>query len=142
MNKSFKSLILVFCGVLSMISVSAYAYTGTATGKVMMEGGKKVYIGAGIRYNNVNVSRLKVTKSTHRLSAKYPLHFRLRTSATSTAAGTKWSNLVTVKSLNTNCNLRYAQYNNPLNKSKWYVWGQTDSDLSDDNTTINCSWEF
>ena len=125
-----------------MMSFSVYAYTGKATGKVLVEGGKKKYIGAGVRYTNVNAARLNVTKSSHKLSAKYPLYFRLRTSSTSTASNTKWSNVVTVKALNTNSTLRYAEYNNSLKNSKWYVWGQTDSDLSDTYTTINCSWEF
>lgn len=142
MKKSMKNLILVMCGVLTMSSFSSYAYTGKVTDKCLEEGGKKVYLGAGIRYPNVNVARLKVTKSSHKLSAKYPLQFRLRTSKTSTAATTKWSNLGTVKSLNTNCSLRYAEFNNSLSNSKWYVWGQTDSALSDDNTTISCSWEY
>lgn len=142
MKKSIKKSVLAFCGILSMMSVNAYAYTGSATGKVLLEGGKKAYIGAGVRYTNVDSSRLKVTKSSHKLSDKYPLYFRLRTSSTSAASNTRWSNLVTVKALNTNSTLRYAEFNNSLKNSKWYVWGQTDSTLSDDDTTINCSWEF
>lgn len=129
--------------VLMLSAVSVSAATGSTPKEIVLkEGGEKQYIGAGIRYPNVSCARLKVTSSSHKLSAKYPLYFRLRTSKTSATSKTKWSNLGTVKSLNNYCVLNYATFNNSLSDSKWYIWGQTDTSLSDDNTKIKCTWEY
>ena len=139
-----RALLIVLSLIMILSAQTVMAYSGTVTGKELPKGGISKYLGSGTQYPNVSCARLKTTYSSHDLSTKYPLYFRLRTSSSELALSekTKWSNLGTITSLNSYTTLNYGVYSNKLTRSKWYVFGQTDTKLSDSRTTVNCKWEY